>query len=171
MLLWNRTCLFLSPANSCKRENPMVALVQVLRSPSVESGLVAILGKWRGTAARFFQQPCHTSISCPGRIQPQGTDIDQEPCTLTNNCSVVSESQKHRHSPLCPLNSSWTGCTLTPCTSGCLFSSIPNYSAWNIPGTILNMWEILGKEHLGEFSKQGKTSLCESSPYGGTWKK
>lgn len=58
---------------------------------------------------------------------------------LTKNCSVVSESQRHQHSPLCPLNFSWTGCTPTPCTSGCPFSSIQNCSAWSIPGTILNM--------------------------------
>lgn len=91
--------------------------------------------------------------------------------TLTSNCSVVSESQKHRRSPLCHPNSSWIGCTPTPCTSGCPFSLIRNCSAWSTPGTILNMWEILGKEHSGESSKQGKQPMCESSLSGGIWEK
>lgn len=89
--------------------------------------------------------------------------------TLTENRSVIAESQRHRRSPLCPLSSSWTGCTPTRCTSGCPFSSIQNCSAWSIPGTILNTWEILGKEHLGESSKQGKWPVCESSLSGGAW--
>lgn len=185
MLLWKRACLFLR-AQYCKHlggvgSSPPFACgspVQALVSSCAraEGGLVTVLGTWHDALLQgSSDSPAASSFSIVKKPAPEEVHIViswlRAVYTLTENCSVIAESQRHQRSPLCPLSSSWTGCTPTRCTSGCPFSSIQNCSAWSIPGTILNTWEILGKEHLGESSKQGKRPVCESSLSGGAWEK